>query len=367
MPLNFFFKSRGGGESPLAQYQRRVAAGEFRADRAQLAALRHLNALRRALIGGGLFARWRRARGLYLWGGVGTGKTALMDMFHRSLPEGMAKRIHYHRFMQSVHDARGELQDRRDPLALIAADFAEESRVLCLDEFTVSDITDAMILSGLLHELFERGVALVTTSNLPPDELYAGGLQRERFLPAIELIKSRARVVRVDGGTDYRLDRLGADALYHVPHDEAAMHALRRHFSSLEHDADIAKCGAQTFTLSGRNVDAVARGRGALWCDFAALCGENRSKVDYIELSKRFHTLILSDIPALDAGMDDEARRLIELVDELYDRGVNLIASAARAPEELYRGKRLAQMFARTASRLREMGAREYLARPHLQ
>ncbi|MGR3913703.1 MAG: cell division protein ZapE [Gammaproteobacteria bacterium] len=377
MPLTSLFRKShaADGESPLARYQARIAAGEFRADRAQLAALRHLSELRRMLLRDmrgarrGLLARWlrrhNRSRGIYLWGGVGTGKTALMDMFYHSLPGGMAKRIHYHRFMQSVHQAKREMRARQDPLALIAAQLAARRRALCLDEFAVTDITDAMILSGLLHALFARGVALVTTSNQHPDQLYRGGLQRARFLPAIELIKARTRVVRVDGGSDYRLNHLALDALYHVPHDAAAMRALRRHFTWLE--GGDGGGGGGRVTLAARAVQAVALGRGTLWCGFDALCNTHRSKVDYIELSKRFHTLILSDIPALDADMEDAARRLIELVDELYDRGVNLIASAARAPQELYCGARLAQPFARTASRLREMGTREYLARPHLQ
>jgi len=364
MPLKSLLREpHAAGESPLARYQRRVSDGEFRADRAQLAALRHLGALRHVLLHG---ARWwqrrGRPRGMYLWGGVGTGKTALMDMFYHSLPRGMAKRIHYHRFMQSVHDAKRELRARQNPLAHIAGQLAARRRVLCLDEFAVSDITDAMILSGLLRQLFAHGVSLVTTSNLHPDQLYPGGLQRDRFVPAIELIKARTRVLRVDGGGDYRLGHLMLDALYHVPHDAAAMRALRRRFTLLEGGA-----GGGQLTLAGREVEALALGRGTLWCSFDALCSTNRSKVDYIELSKRFHTLILSGIPALDADMEDAARRLIELIDELYDRGVNLIASAACAPEELYCGKRLKQPFARTASRLREMSSREYLARPHLQ
>jgi len=358
--------------SPMKRYQQRIAGGELRADRAQLTAMRQLNALHGALVSGRRNPAWmgrllkrrrERHRGVYLWGGVGTGKTMLMDLFHRSLPEGMGRRIHFHRFMQSVHDAKSRLRDRQDPLAVIAAQWAGRHRVLCLDEFSVTDITDAMLLSGLLHGLFAGGAAVVTTSNLHPDDLYRDGLQRRRFEPAIDLIKARMRVVAVDGGTDYRMDYLALESLYHTPHDNRAMRALWQSFMRLEGGPGDQK---DHLLLSGRAVEIVAAGRGTAWFRFAALCGTDRSKVDYIELSKRFHTLILSDIPVLDADAEDAARRLIELVDELYDRGVNVIASAARPPADLYAGKRLRQAFARTASRLQEMGSREYLARPHL-
>ena len=356
--------------SPLKGYQRRVAAGELRVDRSQLAAVRQLNALQRTLVSGkqkpGVVARllgrqWHRRRGIYLWGGVGTGKTLLMDLFYHALPETMGKRIHYHRFMQWVHDEKNGIQARQDPLAIIAAQLAARHRVLCLDEFSVTDITDAMILSGLLHQLFERNVALITTSNTHPDYLYRDGLQRQRFLPAIELLKEQTRIVKVDGGNDYRMDYLKSEALYHVPHDENAMRALRQSFIGLEGGES-----QDALLLAGREVEVIAVGRGTVWFSFDALCLGNRSKLDYIELSKRFHTVMLSDIPVLDADHDDSARRFIELVDELYDRGVNLMVSAARTPESLYHGKRLREPFKRTASRLREMGSNEYLARPHL-
>ncbi len=361
--------------SPLKRYQHRVAAGELRADRAQLVAVRQLNALHRALVSGGqkpglvarlLGRRWAQRRGIYLWGGVGTGKTLLMDMFYRALPEGLGKRIHYHRFMQWVHDEKNRIHARQDPLAIIAAQLAARHRVLCLDEFSVTDITDAMILSGLLHQLFEHGVALVTTSNTHPGDLYRDGLQRRRFLPAIELLKAQTRIVRVDGGSDYRMNYLQSAALYHAPHDHAAARALRRSFAGLEGDLGDPDDQQRALLLSGREVAVIAAGRGTAWFSFDALCRGNRSKLDYIELSKRFHTVILEDIPVLDADGEDPARRFIELVDELYDRGVNLIASAARPPEHLYEGKRLREPFKRTASRLQEMGSGDYLARPHL-
>lgn len=358
--------------SPLKRYQRRVAAGELRVDRAQLAAVRQLDALHRTLISGrqkpGLVARllrrqWIHHRGIYLWGGVGTGKTLLMDLFYRALPEGLGRRIHYHRFMQWVHDEKNRIHAQQDPLAIIAAQLAAQHRVLCLDEFSVTDITDAMILSGLLHQLFAHGVALITTSNTHPNNLYHDGLQRARFLPAIELLNTQTRIIKVDGGNDYRMDYLATEALYHVPHDAAAQRALHISFTCLEDDIGEQR---DTLWLAGREVEVIKVGLGTAWFSFAALCQGNRSKLDYIELSKRFHMVIIQDIPMLDAELEDSARRFIELVDELYDRGVNLMVSAARRPADLYHGKKLRVPFKRTASRLQEMGSREYLARPHL-
>ena len=367
-------------DSPLQHYQRRVADGELHADRAQLVAIRQLDGMHRALLCGkqkpGLVARlllarlpgcqWSEHRGIYLWGGVGSGKTLLMDIFYRALPdtpEPFGKRIHYHRFIQWVHDEKNRIHEQQNPLAIIAAQLAARYRVLCLDEFSVTDITDAMILSGLLQHLFEHNVALLTTSNTHPDDLYRDGLQRQRFLPAIERLKTQMRIVKVDGGNDYRMAYLQSGALYLVPHDHEARRKLRTSFIHLEGDLGDRR---DTILLCGREVDIIATGRGAVWFSFAALCNSHRSKLDYIELSKRFHTVMIEDIPMLDAEHDDAARRLIELIDELYDRGVNLIVSAACAPQQLYTGTRLRQPFERTASRLREMSSRAYLARPHL-
>lgn len=386
-------------QTPLNRYHRQITRGDLRADRAQLAAVRELDALHSTLCGrrgikrliARAFNREQR-QGAYLWGGVGGGKTMLMDLFHAALPAGFSRRIHFHRFMQSVHNARAQLRERQDPLAVIAAEWASRHRVLCLDEFSVTDIADAMLLAGLLRGLFDAGVTVVATSNTRPDDLYLGGLQRARFLPAIELINARLKVVRVDGGRDYRLDCLATQALYHTPHDEHATRAMQQSFARLSGDGDGDGAGdgdgdgdgdgngdgdgagdgdgdgdgdGGRIQLCGRAVEVVAAGRGVAWFRFGVLCGAGRSKTDYIELAKRFHTLLLSDIPVLDSDADDAARRFIELVDELYDRGVNLIASAAAAPPALYTGARLRQPFARTASRLREMNSREYLARAH--
>ena len=357
----------------LQHYQRRVTDGALRADESQRAAAEQLHELHQALRAEqpkpGLVARffgrqWVQHRGIYLWGGVGTGKTLLMDIFHRALPKKISTRIHFHRFMQAVHDEKKIISNKQDPLAEIAARLASRCRVLCLDEFAVTDITDAMILSNLLHHLFENDVALVTTSNSPPDELYKNGLQRARFLPAIELLKTQTRVINVDNGHDYRADYLKETALYHVPHNAEAITALTKSFTELEGgvvDENAIKPG--TVTLCGREVKTIAKGRETIWFNFDSLCNGNRSKLDYIELATRFYTIIISDIPPLDATKDDATRRFIELIDELYDRQTNLLASATTTPNKLYTGKRLREAFQRTISRLIEMSADDYLER----
>ncbi len=360
-------------DSPLERYQRRVSSGEIRADRVQFATIRILTKLYNTILCerskfswlDRFSGRFRPNLGLYLWGGVGTGKTMLMDLFHSSLPEEVTHRIHYHRFMQSVHDANRKIGDQQNPLSIIADQLASH-RILCLDEFVVTDITDAMLLSGLLHELFARNVTLVTTSNIHPDGLYRDGLQRDRFLPAIELLKKQTMIVKVDGGTDYRKTHLQVESLYHVPHNEQATQSLRQSFTRLEPDAKHNVASKNTISINDRKIDVVAVGSETVWFTFEALCNTNRSKVDYIELSKQFHTVVLSDVPLLTAEHEDSARRLVELIDELYDRGVNFIVSAEQPPMTLYVGTRLKQTFERTASRLQEMSASEYLSRPHV-
>ncbi len=351
--------------------------GELEMDPAQLAAVQKLDAVHQQLIARpstpnrawawcrNRFARPGRTiiRGLYLWGGVGTGKTLLMDLFHQSLPARSARRIHFHRFMQSVHDEKNRIAHRSDPLAIVAGKWASKWRVLCLDEFSVTDITDAMILSGLLRHLFRRGVVLVTTSNTRPEDLYQGGLQRDRFLPAIELLEYHTVPVEVDNGNDYRMAHLRDEAIYHIHCGDETPSKLRHCFDIL---TGTRSSGRQSVTINDRMVEVCAVGSGVIWFEFAGLCQTHRSKPDFIEIARQYHTVILSDIPRLTATMDDAARRFIELVDELYDRNVNLIASSARLPDQIYVGKRLAEPFKRTASRLVEMSSDEYLSRPHL-
>ena len=302
-------------------------------------------------------------RGLYLWGGVGRGKTYLVDTFFEALPFAQKRRLHFHRFMQAVHAELKQLRDRQDPLKLVAHRFAEQARVICFDEFFVSDIADAMILGGLLEGLFANGVTLVATSNIEPDGLYHDGLQRARFLPAIALLKRHTRVLNVDGGVDYRLRYLERAEIYHVPHDAAAECLLAQSFQQIARQEGGAEGALQ---IEGRAIPVRRQGEGVAWFEFEALCDGPRSQADYIELARLFHTVLLADIPVFSAERDDQARRFISLVDEFYDRNVKLIVTAAAPAAQLYRGRRLAFAFERTVSRIQEMQSKEYLARPHL-
>lgn len=300
-------------------------------------------------------------RGIYLWGGVGRGKSFLMDGFYACAPVELKRRVHFHRFMQGIHAELKDLPPAPDPLIKVAARIAEHARLLCFDEFHVSDIGDAMLLGRLLRELTANGVVLVATSNSRPDELYKDGLQRSRFLPAIELIKQHLDVVEVDGGADYRLRALEKVKIYHWPLDAQAEVNLDSAFWSLAGESAM---GAALLDLDGRRILARHRAPGVAWFDFGELCGGPHGQPDYIELARRFHTVLLSGVPRLGPEQEAEARRLTWLVDEFYDRRVKLIVSAEAAPSELYRGDH--EEFARTVSRLEEMQTKQYLAQPHL-
>ena len=301
-------------------------------------------------------------RGLYFWGGVGRGKTYLVDTFYECLPFNRKLRIHFHRFMQRVHHELKRLQGEKNPLDIVAKQLAEEARVLCFDEFFVTDITDAMILGGLMEKLFARGVTLVATSNIVPDELYKDGLQRARFLPAIDLINRYTDVINVDSGVDYRLRALEQAELFHYPLDAAAESSLATSFASLAPEA-----GQENITIevNGREIRVRRVADDVLWCDFRALCDGPRSQNDYIELARIYHAVLVSNVPVMSAAQDDMARRFVNLVDEFYDRNVKLIMSGEAPIERLYSGGRLEFEFQRTRSRLLEMQSREYLARPH--
>lgn len=301
--------------------------------------------------------------GLYIWGGVGRGKTYLVDLFFECLPFEDKQRTHFHRFMRQVHTELKGLRERRDPLAIVAERFSGNTRLLCFDEFVVNDITDAMILGGLLDKLFARGVTLVATSNIAPDDLYKDGLQRDRFLPAIELIKAHTRVVHMQGEVDYRLRFLESAEMYLTPPGIEADDALLHNFNHVAPDAG--RAGGH-LDIEGRSLETIRLADGVVWFDFGVVCDGPRSQNDYIELASCFHTVVVSNVPAFGEDDDDRARRFINLVDVLYDRRVKLIASAATTPEALYRGKRLAGEFERTASRLVEMQSHHYLAQSHL-
>ena len=367
--------------SPLERYQRDLARPDFRRDAAQAAAVNHLQHLYEQLVAawqheqeqsglGGFFKRLTGAkprelvRGLYFWGGVGRGKTYLMDGFFESLPFEQKLRAHFHRFMRRVHAELKKLDGQKNPLKRVADIIASETRVICFDEFFVSDITDAMILGTLMEELFASGVTLVATSNIIPDGLYKDGLQRARFLPAIALLNQHTLVVNVDGGVDYRLRALEQAELYHSPLDEAADQSLMCSFKSLvAGNTEIQE--AIDLEVEGRLIHARYVSEGIAWFDFVELCDGPRSQNDYIELAREYHSIILSNVPGLGLAQDDQARRFVNLVDEFYDCQVKLVISAERPLAELYSSGKLDFEFQRTVSRLLEMQSLEYLARPH--
>lgn len=354
------------------RYARALRQCGFAADPAQRAALTQLEGLRERLEAAhGAGRHWLRrllpgpapaVRGVYLYGAVGRGKTWLMDLFYASLSFKARRRRHFHRFMHDLHAELAQLRRQRDPLQHLAQRIAAEVRVLCFDELNVSDIADAMLLGNLCSALLARGVTLVATSNVPPQELYRDGLQRERFLPAIALLERELQLVPLTGSTDYRLRQLTAAGIYlpsAAPDTAARLATL---FASL--GGNEAQQGG-SILINARPIAVRAAAAGAVWFDFAALCEGPRSAEDYIEIAREYPTLLLSDVPLLNAGADNAARRFIAAVDEFYDRGVKLIVSAAAAPAALYRGEALRALFERTASRLTEMQSAEYLARAH--
>lgn len=361
-----------GGLLPSEAYAAGVAEGRWQADPAQAEALAALDRIQRALThtpAGGLLAGLRArfsapapVQGLYLWGGVGRGKTFLTDLLFEHVALRRKRRWHFHRFMGEVHAHLAALPDRADPLAEVADRLAEETRLLVLDEFFVSDIGDAMILGRLLERLFARGTTLVTTSNTVPANLYRDGLQRARFLPAIALLERHCQVLKLDSPTDYRLRQLTQAPVYRQPLDAAAEAALAETWGRLAADAPVERGPLE---ILGRPLPVRALAEGLAWFDFEGLCGGPRAVADYIEIARDFHTVLISGVPAFDGGNDDPARRFVHLVDEFYDRNVNLVLSAAAPPTALYQGHRLQHEFERTASRLIEMQSAQYLAREH--
>lgn len=350
---------------PLERYRDGVARGDWQDDPAQYGALAALQRVWAELAAAPPRWPWQRAaapRGVYLWGRVGRGKTFLCDLFFQSVAEPRRQRVHFHRFMQAVQAELRTLQGRRDPLQEVAARLAREVRLLVLDEFFVSDIGDAMILGNLLEALFARGVVLVTTSNTPPAELYRDGLQRERFLPAIALLRRHCQVVELASDHDWRLRALRQAPVYFTPVGADAERRLGEVFRRMAH-GDVQE--HHGLALNGREVRVRRSADGVIWFAFADLCEGPRGVADYIELARSFRTLIISSVPQFTPLTDDAARRFIELVDEAYDRGVKLVLSAAVPIVELYDGDRLRAEFARTESRLIEMQSEEYLAREH--
>ncbi|WP_172144114.1 MULTISPECIES: cell division protein ZapE [Pseudomonas] len=361
--------------TPLARYQADLERPDFFHDAAQETAVRHLQRLYDDLIAadkgspgvfGKLFARKPQGpvKGLYFWGGVGRGKTYLVDTFFDSLPFERKVRTHFHRFMKRVHEEMKTLKGEKNPLVIIGKRFADEARVICFDEFFVSDITDAMILATLLEELFKNGVSLVATSNIVPDGLYKDGLQRARFLPAIALLKEHTEVVNVDSGIDYRLRALEQAELFHWPLDAAAEASLEKSFRSLLPEHCVVQEN-EALMVENRSLTARKVGDDVAWFDFRELCDGPRSQNDYIELGKIFHAVLLANVEQMGVAKEDMARRFINLVDEFYDRNVKLIISAEVELKDLYSGGRLNFEFQRTLSRLLEMQSHEFLSRPH--
>ena len=360
------------GSGPLNRYRSAVSTGEIQSDVAQIEAMTGLQTLFEELtkqeVDPGVLARFFSKQkqttipGLYFWGGVGRGKTFLMDLFFDSLPFEQKSRMHFHRFMRHVHHALTDLQGESDPLKKVALDFARNNRVLCFDEFFVSDITDAMILAGLLEVLFENGVTLVATSNVEPANLYENGLQRSKFLPAIALIQKNTKILNVDSGTDYRLRVLASAEIYHYPLDEDADRVLRHNFKSLSPDAGRADA---VLDIEGRVIKTRFCGDGVAWFDFPEICDGPRSQNDYIEIAMQYQTVLISNLPQFFVSNENAARRFISLVDEFYDHSVKLIISAEVPILEIYQGERLKFEFQRTESRLQEMQSNEYLGREH--
>jgi cell division protein ZapE len=370
--------------SPLARYEQALSQGDFKPDDVQREAITRLDAVQRALMarqpeqpasGKGLFGRLSRlmgkeksetqapVRGLYMWGGVGRGKTWVMDLFFQSIPGNRKLRLHFHRFMLRVHEELTQLQGQSDPLLTIADRFKAETDILCFDEFFVSDITDAMLLGTLMEALFARGITLVATSNIPPDDLYRNGLQRARFLPAIEQIKQHCDVMNVDAGIDYRLRTLTSAHLWNAPLNEATHAEMERMFKAL---AGSERDDAPVLEINHRQMATLGVSEGVLAIDFLTLCGEGRSQHDYIELSRRFHSVLLYDVPVMIYKTEDQARRFLALVDEFYERHVKLVVAAETSLYEIYQGTRLKFEYQRCLSRLQEMQSEEYLRLPHL-
>lgn len=363
--------------TPRSIYRQDLERGIISHDAAQLQAIDALE-----LVHARLLARWSapvslwrqfmvrlqpgarlQGEGLYLWGGVGRGKTYLMDLFFHSLPGQRKLRMHFHRFMLMVHDRLDQEKGLADPLVHVATRLAGQVDIICFDEFFVSDIGDAMILGNLLAALFEQGVVLVATSNIEPDRLYERGLQRQQFLPAIALLKQHTRVLNVDGGIDYRLRSLDKADVYCHPLGPEAAATLHTLFAGLTRGLHVE--GAKRLDIQHRSFTALHWSEGVVWFDFETLCGGPRSAADYIELARQFHTVFVSDVPVMKENTDDKLRRFITLVDEFYDHRVKLVLSAETALDELYQGVELRFPFSRTRSRLLEMQTRDYLGSQH--
>ncbi|UVK77380.1 MAG: cell division factor ZapE with ATPase activity [Sodalis sp. Fle] len=373
--------------SPLFLYQRMLAAGEYQPDTVQAIVISRLDQiyqqisvhqhatanvqtsflsrLRKKLLGKDGIETTAGSQGLYMWGGVGGGKTWMMDLFYRSLPGERKLRLHFHRFMLRVHKEMIYLQGHQDPLEVIADGFKAETDVLCFDEFFVSDIADAMLLGTLIPALFARSVILVSTSNVSPDDLYSNGLQRERFLPAIELINKYCEVINVDVGIDYRLRPLNQANLWLTPLNEENKRVMAWMFSVLASTHLPFDCKVLSLEINHCPLPTLGVADGVVALDFADLCGGARCQNDYIVLSERFHSVLLHNVRQMGTVQENTARRFLALVDEFYERHVKLVITAAVPMVALYQGNMLKFEYQRCISRLQEMQSEEYFRLPH--
>jgi len=362
-------------DTPLSRYQRDLEKPDFEADPAQQLAVENLQRLYDDLVnqkqsrpsflqklGLGSANKKTPVQGLYFWGGVGRGKTYLVDTFFDCLPFDQKLRMHFHRFMHRIHSERKQLSEQQNPLAIIGKQLAREARVLCFDEFVVNDVADAVILVKLMEVLFDEGVTLVATSNVEPKDLYKGGLQRDLFMPAIDMIYQWTDVLNIDSGIDYRLRFLDKAETYFTPVDDRAHEGMEFNFQHLSPEPGI---NNGTIEIEGRELQFIKRADGVIWFDFAELCDGPRSQNDYIELARCFHSILLSGVPVMDRLQEDQARRFINLIDVFYDHNVKLIISAQADAHSLYMGTRVEFEFQRTISRLQEMQSHDYLALSH--
>lgn len=358
--------------SPAEQYAQLLSSGKFLPDDAQAQAVKELERVWQELIlrykaSKKAFRRFRRQtspRGVYMWGGVGRGKTWLMDSFYESIPFRRKTRMHFHHFMQYVHKELNKLAGQRNPLDTVADQIYKEAVVICFDEFFVSNVTDAMILSDLFQKLFQRGITLIATSNIAPEGLYRDGIHRDRFIPTIEMVQKHCVVLNVDAGVDYRLRVLKQAQLFKSPLTEAHHDWLAQRFNALTQTQKVSK---QAIMINHRVVETMGHSEDVLWCEFNELCLKPRSPADFIEIANIYNTVLVSNVPHLTDYLSEGARRFIYLVDEFYDRGVKLLLTSQDSIIEIYSGEKLAFEIERTRSRLLEMQSDDYLQAAHRQ
>lgn len=356
--------------SPAERYAEALASGQFMADEAQAQAVQELDRVWKELLNRykaskKAFRRFRRQtspKGVYMWGGVGRGKTWLMDQFYESVPFRRKTRMHFHHFMQHVHKELNKLSGQRNPLEIVADQIYKDAVVICFDEFFVSNVTDAMILSDLFQKLFVRGVTLIATSNIAPDGLYKNGIHRDRFLPTIEMVKKNCAVLNVDAGVDYRLRVLKQAQLFKSPLSNEAQNWMSERFNALTHTQVHSK---EPIVINNRVVETLGHTEDVLWCEFSELCFKPRSPADFIEIANIYNTVLVSNVPHLTDFLSEGTRRFIYLVDEFYDRGVKLLLTSQDSIIDIYQGEKLAFEIERTRSRLLEMQSDEYLHSEH--